>query len=70
MLRGDAIQFNDKEEVLYSAGFLYELGNPDTSADGLFDRLFRNVILESWISMPSNNDPEVYTVKLNYVIKF
>lgn len=70
MLKGDAIQFNDKEEVLYSAGFLYELGNPDTSADGLLDRLFRNVILESWISMPSNNDPEVYTVKLNYVIKF
>ncbi len=77
MLRFDGIHINDKEDMLFSAGFLYELwphgGGEDTQNSGLLgalDRIARNMALESWVSLPSNGEKEVYTVKLNYVIKF
>jgi hypothetical protein len=76
-LRFDGIHINDKEDMLFSAGFLYELA-PRTGGDktaqtglaGIWNSIAKNVILESWISKPSTGDKETYTVKLNYVIKF
>jgi hypothetical protein len=63
--------------MLFSAGFLYELwphgggeGTQDGGVLGALDRIARNMALESWVSLPSNGEKEVYTVKLNYVIKF
>jgi hypothetical protein len=77
MLRFDGIHTNDKEDMLFSAGFLYELwphgGGEDTQDSGLLgalDRIARNMALESWVTLPSNGEKEVYTVKLNYVIRF
>ncbi|MHC4843376.1 MAG: hypothetical protein ACYTEE_06195 [Planctomycetota bacterium] len=75
-LRADAIHINNKEDMKYSLGFLYELGQnsnsptPRTDKTGILDIITKNVILETWISMPSTGNQEVYTVKLNYVIKF
>jgi hypothetical protein len=76
-LKADAIHINDKEDVLFSAGFLYELGRrnsadkpPLTGLAGILDSIAKNIVLEGWVSMPSTGDPEVYTLKLNYVIKF
>ncbi len=61
----------------FSAGFLYELGRQSdgskTSQTGLakiLDNITKNIILESWVTMPSTGDKETYTVKLNYVIRF
>ncbi len=76
-LKADAIHINDREDVLYSAGFLYELGRknggtdvPSGGFEKLLDNFAKNIILESWVSLPSTGDEEVYTVKLNYVIRF
>lgn len=76
-LRADAIQTTDKKDVLYSVGFLYELGlsnGGDKMSQGgvaeLLNNLAKNMILESWVSIPDASGPEVYTIKLNYVIKF
>jgi len=76
-LKADAIQINDKEDVLFSAGFLYEFGPRDTAdkpsksrIHGFLDEIVNNLILEAWVSLPSTGEEEVYTVKLNYVIKF
>lgn len=76
-LRADAIQTTDKKDVLYSVGFLYELGlsnGGDKMLQGgvaeLLNNLAKNMILESWVSIPDASGPEVYTIKLNYVIKF
>jgi hypothetical protein len=76
-LRADAIHINDKEDMLFSAGFLYELGKKAAGNRGsqkepasCLDKLMQNMILESWISMPSTGDKETYTIKLNYVIPF
>lgn len=75
-LRADAIHVNDKKDMKYSLGFLYELGlNPDSTTPnidktGILDIITRNVILETWISIPSSWNQEVYTIKLNYVIRF
>lgn len=76
-LRADAIHINDKEDMLFSIGFLYELGakagadrGPQNGPAGLLSRLMQNMILESWVSMPSTGDKETYTIKLNYVIPF
>ncbi len=56
-LRGDIIQANDQRDTTTSAGFIYDLGS--------------NLLIESWVSFPSETGKEeVYTVKLNYVIKF
>jgi hypothetical protein len=75
-LKGDAIHFNDKKDVLFSVGFLYELGLredakvPETDLAKLLNDIAKNFILEAWASMPSNGDNESYTLKLNYVIRF
>jgi hypothetical protein len=56
-LRSDIIQANDQHDTTTSVGFIYNLGN--------------NFLLESWMSLPSESGKEdVFTVKLNYVIKF
>ena len=72
-LRADAIHINDKQDMLFSTGFLYELspqiGNDKTAQSGLAE-ILDNIILEGWVSKPSTGDKEVYTIKLNYVIKF
>ena len=76
-LRADAIHINDKEDIKFSVGFLYELarrsGGDKTGQTGLaafLNSIAENIILESWVSKPSTGDKETYTVKLNYVIKF
>ncbi len=77
-LKADAIHFNDKEDILFSVGFLYEFGrlensDEETTTSGilkLLDQFAKNLILEAWVSMPTTSAEEVYTVKLNYVIKF
>lgn len=76
-LRADAIHINDKEDTLFSAGFLYEFGKKaegnggsQEGSRGFLGRLMQNMILESWVSMPSTGAKETYTVKLNYVIPF
>lgn len=76
-LRADAIHINDKNDMLFSAGFLYELGRksegnnrPQTGLGEFLDNITKNIILEGWVSKPSTGDKETYTVKLNYVIKF
>jgi hypothetical protein len=76
-LRADAIHINDKQDMLFSTGFLYELspqtGSDKTAQSGLaevLDNITKNIILEGWVSKPSTGDKEVYTIKLNYVIKF
>jgi hypothetical protein len=75
--RFDGIHINDREDMLFSAGFLYELGRRTdtnkTSQTGLaafLENITKNVVLESWISMPSTGGQETYTLKLNYVIRF
>jgi hypothetical protein len=56
-LRSDIIQTNDQDDIMTSAGFIYDLGN--------------NFLIESWMSFPTESGEEdVLTVKLNYVIKF
>ncbi len=76
-LRFDGIHINDKEDMKFSAGFLYELGRqtdsnnrPQSGLAEFLDNISKNIILESWVTMPSTGDKEVYTVKLNYVIRF
>ena len=76
-LKADGIHTNDKEGMLFSAGFLYELGFPKSGAlaprNGLEEfcnNVLKNVILECWTSMPSNGESESYIIKLNYVIPF
>jgi hypothetical protein len=76
-LKADAIHINDKEDMLFSAGFLYELGRrtggnktPQSDLAEILDNITKNIILESWVSMPSTGGRETYTVKLNYVIRF
>lgn len=76
-LRADAIHINDKEDTLFSAGFLYEFakkpGRNEASQKeprGFLGRLMQNMILESWVSMPSTGGKETYTIKLNHVIPF
>jgi hypothetical protein len=76
-LRFDGIHINDKNDMLFSAGFLYDLapqsGGNETKQTGLMGVLgdiTKNMLLESWVSIPSTGDKETYTVKLNYVIKF
>ncbi len=76
-LRADAIQINDKDDMLFSAGFLYELGRrtdsnkrPRTGLAGILDNIAKNLVVESWVSKPSTGDKEVYTLLIDYVIRF
>ena len=56
-LRGDLIQTNDRHDTTASAGFVYDL--------------CRNILLESWVSFPSESGRDnVATIKLNYVFRF
>ena len=56
-LRTDVIQTNDGHDITNSTGFIYDLGH--------------NVLLESWVSFPTQSGKEnVSTIKLNYVMKF
>ena len=56
-LRTDLRQTNERDDLLGSLGFIYDLG--------------RNFLLETWGSFPSQGGAEdVLTLKLNYVIKF
>jgi hypothetical protein len=56
-LRSDIIQTNDQHDTTTSVGFIYDLG--------------LNLLLESWMSFPSESGKDdVVTIKLNYVIKF
>ena len=44
-----------------------------TAQSGLtefWNKITKNIILESWVSKPSTGNKETYTVKLNYVIRF
>jgi hypothetical protein len=57
ILRGDVIQVNDRDDIIASVGFLYDLG--------------RDVLIESWVSFPSGSGQEdVLTLKLDFVIRF
>ena len=76
-LKADVIQVNDGEDVLYSAGFLYNLRRHDDDGNsvppglkGIWYRLTRNLVWESWVTLPSSGDAAVVTLKLNYVIGF
>ena len=74
-LKGDIIQIHDMDDVLFSVGFLYDLA-PLSDAPthsglmGVLEDIGRNIVLEGWVSLPSTGDEKVYTLKLNYVIKF
>ncbi len=77
MLRFDGIHINDKQDMNFSAGFLYNLApktetneTPSTGLAEFLANITKNMLIESWVTMPSNGNQEVYTVKLNYVIKF
>lgn len=57
ILRSDLIETNKRDDTIISTGFLYDLG--------------QNWLLESWVSWPSESrSDEVYTIKLNYVVRF
>jgi hypothetical protein len=57
ILRSDVIQVNDGDDVVASVGFLYDIGH--------------NVLVESWVSLPSDSRQEdVFTMKLDFVITF
>ena len=76
-LRFDGIHINDKEDMKFSAGFIYNFA-PNTKTSGtqstgiteFLSNITKNMLIESWVTMPSTGNQEVYTVKLNYVIKF
>ena len=56
-LRTDIRQINERDDLLTSVGFIYDLG--------------MNVLLETWGSFPSDSkDEEALTIKLNYVVSF
>ncbi len=74
-LKADVIQINDMDDALFSVGFLYDfapINDEPTSSDwiGVLEEISRNIVLEAWVSMPSTGAEEVYTLKLNYVIRF
>jgi hypothetical protein len=72
-LRADAIQVNRRDDILYSAGFLYDLRPPGgeirPGLKGAWDKLTKNLLLESWVTAPSTGSASL-TLKLNYVIEF
>ena len=75
-LKADAIQINDKNDMLLSVGFLYEFGRqnadeaPLDGALGILDAIVKNLIFEAWVTFPTTGDEEIYTLKLNYVFQF
>jgi len=72
-LKADAIHINDKDDAKFSVGFLYEFApanGSDQNSQSFLENILKNIILESWVTIPTTDDIETYTVKLNYVIKF
>lgn len=56
-LRSDILQTNDQRDTTSSVGFMYDLGH--------------NLLIESWMSFPTQSGQEdVVTIKLDYVIEF
>ncbi len=73
-LKADVIQINDMHDALFSVGFLYDfapLSEEPTRSGlmGFLQKMSKNIILEGWVSKPSTGGDEIYTLKLNYVIK-
>ena len=56
VLRTDLIQIQDESDWMASFGFLYAL--------------HEHVVLESWMSQPFGDGDPIFTVKLNFVLKF
>lgn len=56
VLRTDLIQIADESDWMASFGFLYAL--------------HEHVVLESWMSQPFDDGDPIFTVKLNFVLKF
>ena len=56
VLRSDLIQIRDEDDWMASFGFLYAL--------------HENVVLESWMSQPFDDGDPIFTLKLNFVLKF
>ena len=76
-LKADAIHYNDKNDVLFSVGFLYDFNPLNEEGEGPSSPLLKaladiakNIVVEGWVSMPSSESPTSATLKLNYVIKF
>ncbi len=74
-LKADVIQINDMNDALFSVGFLYDLAplSDEPARSGLMrvlQEFSKNIVLEGWVSIPSTGGEEVYTLKMNYVIKF
>lgn len=56
-LRADVIETNDSHDITNSVGFIYDLGH--------------NILIESWVSLPTQSGKEeVSTIKLDYIIEF
>ena len=70
-LKADAIQIDNRDDILFSVGFLYDFMpiNDNDEPDSVFETLTKNIVLECWVSMPTTTDAPEVTVKLNYVIK-
>lgn len=56
VLRSDLVQIKDESDWLVSFGALYAL--------------HENLVLESWMSQPFDDGDPIFTMKLNFVIKF
>ncbi len=75
-LKADAIHYDDKEDVLFSVGFLYDLNPleegpaPSCPLLKVVSDIAKNIVIEGWVSLPSGGETEVFTLKMNYVIKF
>ena len=74
-LKADLIQTNDMDDALFSVGFLYDfapINDEPISSNwiGVLEEISRNIVLEAWVSIPSTSAEEIYTLKLNYVIRF
>jgi hypothetical protein len=76
-LKADAIQFDNMDDVLFSAGFLYDFaplknddGQSPESSERILEMLTKNFVFETWVNVPTSGDEEFLTLKLNYVIKF
>jgi hypothetical protein len=65
------------KDTKFSAGFLYDLApktktnkTQQTALMEFLGNLTKNMLIESWVTMPSTGNKQTYTIKLNYVIRF
>jgi len=77
MLCGDVIQTNDQHDALWAPGFKLNLARERKEGErgtggltGALLGLLDHVVLETWVTFPSNGDPESYVAKLNIVVGF